>query len=66
MIYASNETSAAALAASYRRELEVLGRIPALAEWFHIPMQEIRIGFREHDEACSISTEALNLELHGA
>ena len=67
MINVSNETGAAVLAASYRRELQELGGIRHLAAWFHIPMQELRIGFREHDEAHGrITVEALNHELYGA
>ena len=66
MIRISNEESAAVLARSYRRELQDMGSIPWLAETFHIPMQEIRIGFREFDEAhAGITPDTLNFELHG-
>ena len=62
----SNEVSIEVLAASYRRGLDTYGRIPELAAWFHLPMQELRIGFREHDEAhAGISLEEMNLELIG-
>jgi hypothetical protein len=60
----SNEMEAVFFAASYRREM---GDVPRLAAWYHIPIQEIRIGFREYDETHTcISLETLNLELHGA
>ena len=65
MIRISNEESAMLLAGSYRRDMQELGRIPELAAWFHIPMQEIRIGFREHDANSNMSLETLNLELNG-
>jgi len=66
MIRVSTEESAAILAASARRELQDLGGIPYLAEHFHIPMPELRIGFREHDEAhYSIPLEVLHIELYG-
>ena len=67
MIRLSTEESTAVLAASYRREQAEVGAILILAEIFSIPMQELRIGFREYDEAhFCISLETLNLELHGA
>ncbi len=63
MIHISSEESIAVLARSYRREVR---QVTYLADWLHIQMPELRIGFREYDDlqGC-MSLEEVNFEIHG-
>jgi len=60
----SNELEAEFLASSLVRKVWGPESVHRIARHFHIPMQEIRIGFREYDEAHTrISLEQLEIEL---